>query len=245
MLLASLIGTTIAMILFARRNGIPLDMLGLEPGWMSNAYPCSFEWDGKRFPDPKAFLDEVEKQHVRVNLWFNPYVSPTAPLYQKLLPFAEASPGATGLELLLPLALKWAEDIGGHHGPGDALFKALARVTSVDIAGTTLRVARGRQTIDVEPVVGAVVGEPVVVNATADSGLDVRLDAAGDRLSLSHGLVRQTLYDSLQAPGRAVLHRATAYDTVNRRRLMQRTTISNPAVLETPAYREIETRRSV
>ena len=49
---------------------------------------------------------------------------------EKLLPFGEASPGATGLELLLSLTLKWAEDIGGHHGPGDALFKALARVTS-------------------------------------------------------------------------------------------------------------------
>jgi alpha-ketoglutarate-dependent 2,4-dichlorophenoxyacetate dioxygenase len=43
---------------------------------------------------------------------------------------------------------------------------------------------------------------------------------------------------------RSVLHRATAYDSVNRRRLMQRTTISNPAVLETPAYRQIEARRS-
>lgn len=29
---------------------------------------------------------------------------------EKLLPFGEASPGATGLELLLPLALKWAEE---------------------------------------------------------------------------------------------------------------------------------------
>ena len=71
-----------------RQNGIPLDMLGLEPGWMDQAYPCSFEWDGTRFPDPKAFLAEVEKQHVRVNLWFNPYVAPGTPLYEKLLPYA-------------------------------------------------------------------------------------------------------------------------------------------------------------
>jgi alpha-glucosidase (family GH31 glycosyl hydrolase) len=71
-----------------RKNGIPLDMLGLEPGWQDHAYPCSFEWDATRFPDPSAFLAEVEQRHVRVNLWFNPYVSPTAPLYQKLLPFA-------------------------------------------------------------------------------------------------------------------------------------------------------------
>jgi alpha-D-xyloside xylohydrolase len=71
-----------------RKNGIPLDMLGLEPGWHDQAYPCSFEWDSRRFPDPAKFLAEVEKQHVRVNLWFNPYVSPTAPLYKKLLPYA-------------------------------------------------------------------------------------------------------------------------------------------------------------
>jgi alpha-glucosidase (family GH31 glycosyl hydrolase) len=71
-----------------RKNGIPLDMLGLEPGWHDQAYPCSFEWDNTRFPDPTKFLAEVENQHVRVNLWFNPYVSPTAPLYKKLLPYA-------------------------------------------------------------------------------------------------------------------------------------------------------------
>lgn len=71
-----------------RRNGIPLDMLGLEPGWHDQAYPCSFEWDARRFPDPANFLAEVERRHVRVNLWFNPYVSPAAPLYKKLLPYA-------------------------------------------------------------------------------------------------------------------------------------------------------------
>ncbi|HEU4620999.1 MAG TPA: dihydroorotase [Burkholderiaceae bacterium] len=31
---------------------------------------------------------------------------------EKLLPFDQASPGATGLELLLPLALKWADECG-------------------------------------------------------------------------------------------------------------------------------------
>ena len=71
-----------------RRRGIPLDMLGLEPGWHDHAYPCSFEWDKTRFPDPAGFLAELEQQHVRANLWFNPYVSPTAPLHAKLLPYA-------------------------------------------------------------------------------------------------------------------------------------------------------------
>ncbi len=42
----------------------------------------------------------------------------------KTLPFAEAEPGATGLELLLPLALQWAE---AADGPG--LMRALAVLT--------------------------------------------------------------------------------------------------------------------
>ena len=45
----------------------------------------------------------------------------------KTLPFAEAEPGATGLELLLSLALKWAEDSGD---AAQALPRALAVVTS-------------------------------------------------------------------------------------------------------------------
>ncbi|WP_413673628.1 dihydroorotase [Massilia cellulosiltytica] len=46
---------------------------------------------------------------------------------EKLLPFAEASPGATGLELLLSLMLKWAAEQGND---GKALSTALARITS-------------------------------------------------------------------------------------------------------------------
>ena len=45
---------------------------------------------------------------------------------EKMLPFAEASPGATGLELLLSLSLKWAEDSRGTV----TLPQALARITS-------------------------------------------------------------------------------------------------------------------
>lgn len=46
---------------------------------------------------------------------------------EKLLPFGEASPGATGLELLLPLALKWADEcIDKSQQP---LAKAIAKVT--------------------------------------------------------------------------------------------------------------------
>jgi dihydroorotase len=49
---------------------------------------------------------------------------------EKLLPFAEASPGATGLELLLSLTLKWAGDYAATQpGKGDALSLALSRIS--------------------------------------------------------------------------------------------------------------------
>lgn len=44
---------------------------------------------------------------------------------EKLLPFGEASPGATGLELLLPLALKWAQE----HSEGNPISQALQKIT--------------------------------------------------------------------------------------------------------------------
>jgi dihydroorotase len=46
----------------------------------------------------------------------------------KLLPFGEAKPGATGLEVLLPLTLKWAD------AAGVSLSDALARITSAPAA---------------------------------------------------------------------------------------------------------------
>ncbi|MES2129011.1 MAG: dihydroorotase [Pseudomonadota bacterium] len=51
---------------------------------------------------------------------------------EKLLPFGEASPGATGLELLLSLAIKWADDYAAtlHTGTTTPLARALAKVTS-------------------------------------------------------------------------------------------------------------------
>ncbi|HTL25645.1 MAG TPA: dihydroorotase [Burkholderiales bacterium] len=55
---------------------------------------------------------------------------------RKQMPFDEAEPGATGLELLLPLALKWGEE------RGLGLAQSLARVTSEP--ARVLGVASGR-----------------------------------------------------------------------------------------------------
>ncbi len=68
------------------KRGFPLDFIGLEPGWQSRAYPCTFEWDKGRFPDPAGFVQTMLKKGVRINLWTNPYVSPESPIFKEIEP---------------------------------------------------------------------------------------------------------------------------------------------------------------
>ncbi len=66
------------------KRGFPLDFIGLEPGWQSASYPNSFVWDEGRFPEPQKFVQELDEMGVKVNLWVNPYVAPSSPIYEKV-----------------------------------------------------------------------------------------------------------------------------------------------------------------
>lgn len=66
----------------------PLSVIGLEPGWMSASYPCTYEWDKSRFPNPAAFIERMQKKNIHTNLWINPYISPQGELYKKIEPYA-------------------------------------------------------------------------------------------------------------------------------------------------------------
>lgn len=68
-------------------HDFPLDFIGVEPGWQTMSYPCTFEWEPSRFPEPKRFIDSLAKMNIRTNLWLNPYVSPKGTLYEKIKPF--------------------------------------------------------------------------------------------------------------------------------------------------------------
>ena len=50
------------------RQGYPLDFIGLEPGWQSKAYPCTLEWDEKRYTDPAGFVKTMLDKGIRINL---------------------------------------------------------------------------------------------------------------------------------------------------------------------------------
>ncbi|MDB5229473.1 MAG: hypothetical protein JWN76_278 [Chitinophagaceae bacterium] len=68
-------------------KGYPLDFIGLEPGWQSKSYPCTFEWDKTRFPNPQQFVNNMLSKGVRLNLWTNPYVSKESPIYKSISPY--------------------------------------------------------------------------------------------------------------------------------------------------------------
>jgi alpha-D-xyloside xylohydrolase len=42
------------------KHQFPLTVIGLEPGWQSKAYPCTYEWDSTRFPDPKGLISNLK-----------------------------------------------------------------------------------------------------------------------------------------------------------------------------------------
>ena len=66
--------------------GISVDVVGVEPGWHSRAYPCSFRWSD-RFKDPKGFLDVMHGLGVKVNFWEHPYYSPDCPIAKASEPY--------------------------------------------------------------------------------------------------------------------------------------------------------------
>jgi alpha-D-xyloside xylohydrolase len=71
-----------------RRERIPCDMLGLEPGWQSHSYSCSLAWSHERFPQPEKLIESTRTLGFKLNLWEHAYVHPTSPLHRALAPFS-------------------------------------------------------------------------------------------------------------------------------------------------------------
>ena len=69
-----------------RTRRMPCDVLGLEPGWQTHAYSCSFAWERARFPDPPAFIAQTGAQGFRINLWEHAFTHPTSPIFSDLVP---------------------------------------------------------------------------------------------------------------------------------------------------------------
>lgn len=67
-----------------RDDRIPCDVLGLEPGWQTHAYSCSFVWDKNRFPAPAEFIRSADSIGYKINLWEHAFTHPSSPLFSQL-----------------------------------------------------------------------------------------------------------------------------------------------------------------
>lgn len=71
-----------------RADRMPVDVLGLEPGWQTHAYSCTYVWNEEKFPDPDGFVKKLAEMGFRTNLWTHLFVHPDSPLYKDLEPAA-------------------------------------------------------------------------------------------------------------------------------------------------------------
>lgn len=52
-----------------RREGIPCDMLGLEPGWEETWYSMDWIWNKERFPQPEKMIRQLNDMGFKFELW--------------------------------------------------------------------------------------------------------------------------------------------------------------------------------
>ncbi|MCQ2178388.1 MAG: hypothetical protein MJY42_05850 [Bacteroidales bacterium] len=70
-----------------RERDFPCSVIGLEPGWQTATYSCSYVWSN-RFPDPKGFVDSLGKMGFKVNVWEHAFIHPTSPIHEAMKPYS-------------------------------------------------------------------------------------------------------------------------------------------------------------
>jgi dihydroorotase len=118
----------------AKKEGLPVSCdVGAHHIHLTDADIGFFDSNARVTP---PFRSQRDREAIRAGLYdgvIDAICSDHTPVDddEKLLPFGEASPGATGLELLLSLALKWADDYASlQQGGANALSRAVAKVTA-------------------------------------------------------------------------------------------------------------------
>ena len=118
----------------AKREGLPVTCdVGVHHLHLTDADIGFFDANARLSPPLRSQRDRDALRQGVVDGTIDAICSDHTPVDddEKLLPFAEASPGATGLELLLSLVVKWADEAQLD------LATALAKITcaAADVAG--------------------------------------------------------------------------------------------------------------
>ena len=129
----------LALIRAAKKEGLPVSCdVGAHHVHLTDMDIGFFDANARLAPPLRAQRDRDAIRAALVDGTIDAICSDHTPVDddEKLLPFGEASPGATGLELLLSLAIKWADqvDAPGARSADSArsgrLARALAKVTA-------------------------------------------------------------------------------------------------------------------
>ena len=118
---------SVALVRAAKREGLPLSCdVAIHHLHLSDVDIGWFDPNARLIPPLRSTRDRAALRAGVADGTIDVVCSDHAPVDDddKQVPFGEAAPGATGLELLLPLTLKWASE------EGVPLANALARITS-------------------------------------------------------------------------------------------------------------------
>ena len=73
---------------YFEEKDIPLSIIGLEPGWQTRAYSCSFVWNYGLYPNPQEMVETLYAKGYHINLWEHAFTHPESPMYNNLLPYS-------------------------------------------------------------------------------------------------------------------------------------------------------------
>jgi len=68
-----------------KQRNIPLDVFHFDCFWMKEFEWCGFEWDERKFSDPKAMIERLKAKGVRICVWINPYIGQRSPAFRECL----------------------------------------------------------------------------------------------------------------------------------------------------------------
>lgn len=103
-------------------NNIPISIIGLEPGWQTHAYSCSFKWNNALYPDPEKLVSELYGKGYHVNLWEHAFTHTSSPIFQKLKRSGKYGSYTVWGGLVPDLTFDEAQDILVKHHQDEVMF---------------------------------------------------------------------------------------------------------------------------
>ncbi len=71
-----------------RDQKMPCDIWGVEPGWQTKTYSCSFVWNNAKFPDPEGFIQQMHTLGYRTSFWQHAFTHGSSPIHDALKPLS-------------------------------------------------------------------------------------------------------------------------------------------------------------